>query len=114
VVPPSRPTLADGSGSGSTDDPPLPQLRETAATLRSALAHNQQLLAARVDRGQRQLCAVCLDAEAVVAMVPCGHVCLCEPHAAVLQAHCKGGHCQKCPMCQGESSGTLKIFAGWG
>jgi len=37
-------------------------------------------------------CSICLDAEAVIALMPCGHRCVCEAPACMLQ--------QLCPICR--------------
>jgi len=46
-------------------------------------------------------CVVCWESDAVVALHPCGHVCLCVKCAP--QQH-------TCPMCRAAISGTLRVF----
>ena len=46
-------------------------------------------------------CVVCWESEAVVALNPCGHVCLCVK--CVPQQH-------TCPMCRAAVSGTLRVY----
>ena len=41
----------------------------------------------------QNLCVVCLEGPAEFALLPCGHKCVCEEHAAVV---CVQG---KCPLC---------------
>jgi hypothetical protein len=45
-------------------------------------------------------CVVCWANEAVVALTPCGHVCLCP--------HCSG--LSICPMCRSQVVGTLRVY----
>eukprot|EP00656_Telonema_subtile_P005333 TRINITY_DN12423_c0_g2_i1.p1 TRINITY_DN12423_c0_g2~~TRINITY_DN12423_c0_g2_i1.p1 ORF type:complete len:479 (+),score=107.70 TRINITY_DN12423_c0_g2_i1:155-1591(+) len=45
---------------------------------------------------EQQLCVVCLDRRKDVFLVPCGHVCVCEPCASMLQASAD----RLCPLCR--------------
>ena len=47
-------------------------------------------------------CAVCWDAPAEFAVVPCGHLCLC--------AGCLGSATAYCPICRTPSTGTCQIY----
>ena len=50
-------------------------------------------------------CSVCLAGFAEVAMVPCGHVCLC--------GLCREALCQDlvvCPVCSEVVANTLKVY----
>ena len=47
-------------------------------------------------------CAVCWDAPAEFAVVPCGHLCLC--------AGCLGTASALCPICRSPSTGTYQIY----
>jgi len=47
-------------------------------------------------------CAICWDAPAVFAVVPCGHMCLCAGCLDVAAAHC--------PICRTPSTGTCQIY----
>mmetsp|Transcript_21435 Transcript_21435/g.71002 ORF Transcript_21435/g.71002 Transcript_21435/m.71002 type:complete len:260 (-) Transcript_21435:271-1050(-) len=47
------------------------------------------------------LCVICLDKQAKMACVPCGHKCLCEDHSAGLRA---------CPICRTNVQTVLKIY----
>jgi len=40
---------------------------------------------------QRSWCVICLQAKAVVTLMPCGHLCVCEAPACMLQS---------CPICR--------------
>jgi len=46
-------------------------------------------------------CVVCQDTAAVRAVVPCGHLCLCDTCANSVDT---------CPLCRGQRQSTLKIF----
>jgi len=46
-------------------------------------------------------CVVCQDTAAVRAVVPCGHLCLCDTCANSVDT---------CPLCRGQRESTLKIF----
>mmetsp|Transcript_7829 Transcript_7829/g.10957 ORF Transcript_7829/g.10957 Transcript_7829/m.10957 type:complete len:429 (+) Transcript_7829:76-1362(+) len=46
-------------------------------------------------------CVVCQDTAAVRAVVPCGHLCLCDTCANSVVT---------CPLCRGQRQSTLKIF----
>ncbi|KNC45934.1 uncharacterized protein AMSG_00048 [Thecamonas trahens ATCC 50062] len=54
------------------------------------------------DRG---MCTVCWEADAVVLIEPCHHLCLCEDDAAVIVA--SGA---PCPMCRGPIANTVRVF----
>lgn len=46
-------------------------------------------------------CVVCLSAESIIAMMPCGHRCACEECSLGLK---------HCPLCRADVNGTVKIF----
>ena len=48
-------------------------------------------------------CAICWDAPAEFAVVPCGHMCLCAGCLDAAAAHC--------PICRTPSTGTCQIYA---
>jgi hypothetical protein len=48
---------------------------------------------------EKSTCVVCWDEENDVVVVPCGHFCLCQKCAGVLQ-----NSTRKCPLCRGEIS----------
>jgi hypothetical protein len=47
-------------------------------------------------------CALCLDQPATVALVPCGHRCVCEEHAALVA--------NRCPICRAPATGIVRVF----
>ena len=65
----------------------------------------EELLRVYVEQQPKKLCCVCQDAEAVMAACPCGHVCVCEEHAAVL----KHRH-EPCPMCRGVVERFMRVW----
>ena len=46
-------------------------------------------------------CVVCLDAPASMALLPCGHRCVCAGCAGTVRA---------CPICRGGVQGSVRIF----
>ena len=55
-----------------------------------------------------ETCVVCYDEPCSMAVVPCGHFCLCVDCAAMIT----GGamQSQNCPICRERMQGTMKIF----
>jgi hypothetical protein len=53
-------------------------------------------------------CVICFDARACMAVVPCGHMVVCEAHAANLRRQAN----PSCPMCRGPITSMLRIFMG--
>lgn len=54
-------------------------------------------------RPSRNSCVVCLEAPAIIAVVPCGHLALCEACQARMQMHI-------CPVCRHSSASFVHIF----
>ena len=54
------------------------------------------------------MCVVCWDGRADHAVVPCGHLCLCEVcgTAGELKATLRG----RCPVCKGKAETSLRVF----
>lgn len=75
------------------------------AFLRSTAKHHAEV-APRESLSLPGACCVCLTHGAVVAMIPCGHVCCCDVCATqVLKLR------RACPVCRTTSHGTLELFA---
>jgi len=53
-------------------------------------------------------CIVCHDSEAVRAVIPCGHHCLCDDCADTIVS--SSDDAQLCPLCRGRIERTLTIF----
>ncbi len=65
------------------------------------LKENQKVLGSEEE--EASLCVVCQDAKKVVALIPCGHVCLCEGCEHDLQK-------RRCPMCNKDYTNKFKVF----
>jgi len=54
-------------------------------------------------------CAVCHDKKRTMAVVPCGHLCLCETCSATCM---EGGivDSRACPLCRGAMTSTIRIY----
>ena len=57
------------------------------------------LLEDNQQRRDQCLCKICLDLEASIAFLPCGHLVCCENCALAMR---------KCPMCRAGVKGTVK------
>lgn len=55
----------------------------------------------------KSLCVVCQDEKPVMAVVPCGHLCLCERCADSCMARCGE---MLCPLCRGVMKNTMRIY----
>ncbi len=67
---------------------------------RSSQLHNQAL------SEEVSECVVCLDAPSCMAIVPCGHKCLCAADAEAITA----AGAASCPVCRGPIERMLQIF----
>ena len=59
------------------------------------------------------VCVVCHESKAQIAMVPCGHVCLCTTCVPQMLQHDKSSDYSgtlKCPICRAVVQSTLKIY----
>jgi hypothetical protein len=54
-----------------------------------------------------RVCVVCQDRDLARAVVPCGHLCLCNTCAATIES----GGARQCPLCRGPVQGTMRIFS---
>jgi len=56
------------------------------------------------------ICVVCRDRPSVMAIVPCGHMCLCNTCSDV----CMNGENDQptCPLCRGDMQSVLRIYLG--
>ena len=59
--------------------------------------------------GTSNSCTVCQDADAVRAIIPCGHLCLCDECTNSL-ATSPNKSMQQCPLCRGNLLSTLRIY----
>lgn len=62
-----------------------------------------------IKRQEKPLCVICHDKTPVWAVVPCGHLCLCDDCApSILQGP---SYDRLCPLCRGTASSTLRIYS---
>lgn len=59
-----------------------------------------------VDNNDDKLCVICLDKPKVMALVPCGHKCLCEKCSEMY----KKDKNKSCPECRSRITNIYKIF----
>ena len=52
----------------------------------------------------KSICVICQDRSAQRAVVPCGHLCLCDS--------CSAANMELCPLCRGRVGSTIKIYMG--
>ena len=57
------------------------------------------------DDKNRWLCVVCLEAEKVVALLPCRHMCMCAACTMSIMASSK-----QCPVCRTAISDSYEMF----
>ena len=55
-------------------------------------------------------CVICQDNVSIMAVIPCGHLCLCNECSEV----CMGGQNgqRTCPICRGNMQSVLRIYSG--
>jgi hypothetical protein len=82
------------------------QAEEEMASLALRMQQLQAQLGVVPPPAEDALCVVCLDARKDHAIVPCGHMCVCGPCAAMLN---QAGH-PSCPVCRGPITSTMRMF----
>jgi hypothetical protein len=86
---------------------PRPADRPSFASLKM---HIQDAYAAEVaaqaarEHDEQNLCIICLERSAEFALLPCGHKCVCEEHAAAVF------RLGECPLCRNSVTSFNKIF----
>ena len=75
--------------------------RDRAPTPRRELSANIQ----SSQGNQAARCVVCLAANVTHALVPCGHMCVCEECSSIVV-----GHMTKCPMCRVHVQRGVRIY----
>jgi len=95
-----------GFGGGDDDDDP-----EAAGKRRTRLqkAMSEVYASTSVLAGKAE-CAVCHDLDAVRAVIPCGHLCLCDSCTETLASTKTSKSIQSCPLCRGNLLSTIKIY----
>jgi len=99
------------------------RLRDRIKSLRNVATHHsssndqlQQAVAALNDcvlvgdGSTAAECIVCQCRAAVRAIVPCGHLCLCDACTPQLVEHSGAAAVPHCPLCRGPTLSTLKIY----
>ena len=51
----------------------------------------------------QDMCVICLEKPSIIALRPCGHVCLCQKCSRKMQP-------LDCPICNTAITGTLKVY----
>ena len=82
------------------------RLEEEMASLALRMQQLQAQLGVVPPPAEDALCVVCLDARKDHAIVPCCHMCVCGPCAAMLN---QAGH-PSCPVCRGPIASTMRMF----
>lgn len=56
-------------------------------------------------------CVFCLDLQSSVVMVPCGHLCFCDPCALCLSAETTRRKKRlRCPICRQDSTAMVHVI----
>ena len=81
---------------------------ESAAGRKRRREDEERKKARERDRAEveQRTCVVCTADAAVVAIVPCGHVCLCQDCEGAMRKHNQ----RVCPMCRTSIRETLRVF----
>lgn len=79
--------------------------RETRA--RITLDENTVTASNENDNNQ-SVCVICHENECSMAVIPCGHVCLCN-QCSDLCTNSENGQ-QSCPLCRGNMQSVLRIY----
>jgi hypothetical protein len=84
------------------------------------MEQTSQILLKEVDRQVQSLknwsgnekneCIICKEEEAVMAIIPCGHLCFCEQDALKYQRQMQQKQFAKCPICEIELISFLRIY----
>ena len=65
------------------------------------ISDTEQLVEENRQLKDQRLCKICLDFDATVAFLPCGHLVCCSDCAPAMR---------KCPICRAYVKGTVKTF----
>nr|CCA17760.1 conserved hypothetical protein [Albugo laibachii Nc14] len=83
-------------------------LEKTSRTLLSQIDHYVSLSKERYRSIMAAECVICREKEAVHAVIPCGHLCLCEEDGNRVNAILTESN-EKCPMCQRDVNALLRV-----
>ena len=79
-----------------------PSFSQLKSDLLEALVAVQREGLVRSEDSDESLCIICMESPATYALLPCGHLCACEEHAALLNP---------CPICRAPVQGRNRIFS---
>ena len=94
-------TIDDSSVEAFSANAEAKKQRHDDATLIAGLQKQLNVL-----NDQRNMCCICMEADACITMVPCGHLCLCRPCAQTIPNLLGSG----CPICRGSVSQVIRIY----
>ncbi|KAK3253725.1 hypothetical protein CYMTET_37060 [Cymbomonas tetramitiformis] len=94
-----------GSPAGPCIEPPPESPDNAEGSSLRALAHAPPADDGLVTPSGRRLCIICCDQPFSVALVPCGHVCLCRGCST-------RGRLDRCPMCRAKIDSLLNLYCG--
>ncbi len=84
-------------------------LRETVQSM-STESQSRIALDNTINDSDQNTCVICQDNDSIMAVIPCGHLCLCNGCSDV----CMGGQNgqRNCPICRGNMQSVLRIYSG--
>ena len=95
-------TFRHDSNNKTAMDICLPEYKQFMSAMDSA-----RLLAQLVHKGnsspEQRPCVVCMDRRPSVVIIPCGHLCVCQPCSSRLQ--------QQCPVCRGAATQMVQTYS---
>lgn len=94
-----EPVLALMKSCWSNEPRDRPAMAAVVRVLSQALSRADD--AVKLDAENRLLCIVCSDHARTTALIPCGHMCVCED--------CESG-LKDCPLCRTHATGRLRVF----
>jgi len=101
---PSAPTLSPGEIEGlhREDRPPSHNPQSVPRYKEVSEEHSKSTT------NENKECCVCLlEVKELLAIIPCGHRCICQSCAEILMKREKN---RECPICRGPMEGVLKIY----
>lgn len=96
-----RATLRQDNNNKTAMDICRPEYNQFLSAMNNARLSVQPVHRANSDSEQRQ-CVVCMDRESSVVIIPCGHLCVCQPCSSC----CK----QLCPVCRGAITQMVQTY----
>ena len=84
-------------------DPIMQKIEELKKKQQKRLSENKENKSKEKTKLPNDMCVICLERPMIIALRPCGHICLCQRCARKLQP-------SNCPVCDSVITGTLKIY----